>query len=82
MLNVPDLTLRSRAAGRVGVRQPAKTYTGPDIAQVSIYPEILEASLPLWSGNSQDSALSDKPVSEPDVAAVPGPGPNWRIPLF
>ena len=47
MLNVPDLTLRSRAAGRVGVRQPAKTYTGPDIAQVSIYPEILEASLPL-----------------------------------
>ena len=34
------------------------------------------------TSESQDSALSDKPVSKPDEAAVPGPGPNWPVPLL
>ena len=34
------------------------------------------------TSESQDSALFDKLVSKLDEAAVPGPGPNWPVPLL
>ena len=34
------------------------------------------------TNESQDYALFDKPVSKLDETAVPGPGPNWPVPLL
>ena len=34
------------------------------------------------TSESQDSAQFDKPVFKLDETAVPGPGPNWPVPLL